>query len=51
MEKEKEHKQNNKGYEEKVKRKLDKIIEKTSNENKALKKILESLQKLNESDE
>jgi transcription antitermination factor NusG len=34
-------------YEEKVKKKLDKIIEQTSIENNALKKILESLQELN----
>ncbi len=34
-------------YEEVVKKKLDKIIEQTSNENSALKKILESLNDLN----
>jgi len=37
-------------YEEVVKKKLDKIIEQTSNENSALKKILESLNDLNEQD-
>jgi len=34
-------------YEEVVKKKLDKIIEQTSNENSALKKILESLNDIN----
>jgi len=38
-------------YEEVVKKKLDKIIEQTSNENSALKKILESLNDLNNNDE
>jgi len=37
-------------YEEKVKKKLDKIIEQTSIENNALKKILDNLQELNKED-
>jgi len=37
-------------YEKMVKKKLDKIIEHTSNENNALKKILESLNKPAEKD-
>ncbi len=42
--KEENNKQHN-DYEEVVKKKLDKIIEQTSNENSALKKILENLNK------